>query len=101
MVFSLSNPQRRVDRRVDTHKKIVYENKFNIKEVKKLNLDETGVEPMTSRLQGERATNYATRPKYTKLVPSRIELLILALLAPRLNQLGQGTIYGSFFFTFS
>ena len=26
-----------------------------------------------------------------KLVPSRIELLILALLAPRLNQLGQGT----------
>ena len=25
------------------------------------------------------------------MVPSRIELLILALLAPRLNQLGQGT----------
>ena len=25
-------------------------------------MDETGVEPMTSRLQGERATNYATRP---------------------------------------
>ena len=25
------------------------------------------------------------------VVPSRIELLILALLAPRLNQLGQGT----------
>ena len=26
-----------------------------------------------------------------QMVPSRIELLILALLAPRLNQLGQGT----------
>ncbi|CUM48306.1 unnamed protein product [Debaryomyces tyrocola] len=26
------------------------------------------------------------------MVPSRIELLILALLAPRLNQLGQGTL---------
>ena len=26
-----------------------------------------------------------------EMVPSRIELLILALLAPRLNQLGQGT----------
>ena len=25
-------------------------------------MDETGVEPMTFRLQGERATNYATRP---------------------------------------
>ncbi|CUM66979.1 unnamed protein product [Priceomyces carsonii] len=25
------------------------------------------------------------------MVPSRIELLILVLLAPRLNQLGQGT----------
>ena len=29
--------------------------------------------------------------KKKKMVPSRIELLILALLAPRLNQLGQGT----------
>ena len=45
---------------------------------------------MTFCLQGRRATNYATRPN--KLVPSRIELLILALLAPRLNQLGQGTV---------
>ena len=27
------------------------------------------------------------------MVPSRIELLILALLAPRLNQLGQGTSF--------
>ena len=27
-----------------------------------------------------------------EVVPSRIELLILALLAPRLNQLGQGTL---------
>ncbi|CUM68199.1 uncharacterized protein PRCAT00005919001 [Priceomyces carsonii] len=26
------------------------------------------------------------------MVPSRIELLILVLLAPRLNQLGQGTL---------
>ncbi|CUM67447.1 uncharacterized protein PRCAT00005143001 [Priceomyces carsonii] len=28
------------------------------------------------------------------MVPSRIELLILVLLAPRLNQLGQGTVCG-------
>jgi hypothetical protein len=27
------------------------------------------------------------------MIPSRIELLILALLAPRLNQLGQGIIF--------
>ena len=27
------------------------------------------------------------------MIPSRIELLILALLAPRLNQLGQGIFY--------
>lgn len=32
-----------------------------------------------------------TKKKKDKVVPSRIELLILALLAPRLNQLGQGT----------
>ena len=31
------------------------------------------------------------KQKEKEMVPSRIELLILALLAPRLNQLGQGT----------
>ena len=58
----------------------------------KKQMDESGVEPETFRMLSERATNYATRPNW-KMVPSRIELLISALLAPRLNQLGQGTYF--------
>ena len=80
-------------------------------------MDESGVEPETFRMLSERATNYATRPylrknsprryerdrpapqppkknaKKERMVPGGIEPPILALLAPRLNQLGQGTIY--------
>ena len=37
-------------------------------------------------------TGYKLLHTPKKMVPSRIELLILALLAPRLNQLGQGTL---------
>ena len=53
-------------------------------------MDESGFEPETFRMLSERATNCATRP-LREVVPSGIEPLILALLAPRLNQLGQGT----------
>ncbi|CAL1186805.1 unnamed protein product [Candida parapsilosis] len=38
-----------------------------------------------------RRKEYAKFEKQKKMVPSRIESSILALLAPRLNQSGQGT----------
>uniref|UniRef100_A0A0L0P5Y8 Uncharacterized protein n=1 Tax=Candidozyma auris TaxID=498019 RepID=A0A0L0P5Y8_CANAR len=46
----------------------------------------------TGDLSHAKRTRYQLRhTPIEEVVPSRIELLILALLAPRLNQLGQGT----------
>ena len=45
--------QGKIKKQILRGKKITCKNNF---------MDETGVEPMTFRLQGKRATNYATRP---------------------------------------
>ena len=50
------------------------------------------VRSRTGDLSHAKGTRYQLRhTPVVEVVPSRIELLILALLAPRLNQLGQGT----------
>ena len=50
------------------------------------------VRSRTGDLSHAKGTRYQLRHTPGEVVPSRIELLILALLAPRLNQLGQGTV---------
>ena len=55
---------------------------------------EKGSVMMVSRGKKGSSRKRELKKKFQKeMVPSRIELLILALLAPRLNQLGQGTMY--------